>query len=111
MHASATHSLLSPEHRPECIPLIGPLPDEVFETADHALHDLLFGLAVVKSERRLEVYVVSPRRSPELRRGHQGRPSFEGDRGRAAGHYRPAAEKVHLHSGALLEIAEESHDV
>src|ERR1700704_2744007 len=105
MHASAIHSLLSPEHRPECVPLVGPLFDEVFETIDHALHDLLFGFAFVKIERAIEVNGVSTRRRTELRRRDEGRAGLERDRGWAAGHDGVPPKKAHGHAGALLEVA------
>src|SRR6266700_1519460 len=86
MRASAIHSLLSPEHGPECVPLVGALSDELLEATDHALHHLLFGLATVQIQGRLEVDAVPPRRCSELCRGHEGRAGLDRNRGGAARH-------------------------
>src|SRR5437899_4653656 len=80
MRASAIHSLLSPEHGPECVPLVKPLPNEVLETADHALHDLIFGVAIAKIQRVLEVNGVSPKCGSELRRRHEDHAGLERNR-------------------------------
>src|SRR6266571_7985150 len=111
MRASAIHSLLSPEHGPECVPLVGALSDELLEATDHALHHLLFGLATVQIQGRLEVDAVPPRRCSELCRGHEGRAGLDRNRGGAARHYYAPAEETHLHARSLLEVAEEGHDV
>src|SRR5216683_303213 len=111
MRASATHSPLSPEHRPERVPLVGTLLDEILEAIDHPLHDLLFGLSFAYRQRWVEVDLVATWRGRELGRRHEGRPGFERERGRPSRHDRAPPEESHVHARSLLQVAEQSDDV
>src|SRR5229473_8008082 len=111
MRASATHSLLSPEHRPKRVPLFGSLSDEFFEAVDHSLHEVLFALALVHCESRIEVDMVATRRRRVLGGWHQSRSGFEREGSGTAGHDRAPAEEAYLCARSLLEVAEEGHDV
>src|SRR6266849_3221698 len=110
MRASATHSLLSPEHRPERVPLVRTFPDEIFEPIDHALHHVFFALALAQGERRVELDAKVTWRRRELVCGHQCRSGLERQRGGATRHDRATAEEPHLHARSLLEVAEEGDD-
>src|SRR5207245_6428678 len=75
LNARQRHSL-TPEHRPECVPLIRTLRDEHFESIHDPLRHMLFRLTSTHGARRVGFGVVPTWRRRVLASGHQRGPGL-----------------------------------
>src|SRR5438445_6383944 len=92
LNARQRHSL-TPEHRPECVPLIRTLRDEHFESIHDPLHHMLFGLTFTDGERRVEFDLVPTWRRHVLASGHQRVPGLDRQVGGATRYHATTAEE------------------